>query len=49
MRVISCLVGDHNPWLVLLAAAVCIIGCFVTMRLLDRAIRTEGLQRTGWV
>jgi len=49
MRVISCLVGDHNPWLVLLAAAVCIIGCFVTMRLLDRAIRTEGLQRTGWI
>jgi diguanylate cyclase (GGDEF)-like protein len=49
MRVISCLVEDHNLWLVLLAAVVCVIGCFVTMRLLDRAIRTEGLQRTGWI
>src|ERR1700749_4757226 len=49
MRVVACLLEDHNPWLVLLAAMVCIIGCFVTMRLLDRAIRTEGLQRTGWI
>ena len=33
----------------MLAAVVCIIGCFVTMRLLDRAIGTEGMQRTGWI
>src|ERR1700709_1827471 len=49
MRVISCLVEDHNFWLVLLAFGVCVAGCFVTMRLLDRAIRTDGLQRTGWI
>ena len=49
MRVISCLIEDHNLWLVMLAAVVCIIGCFVTMRLLDRAIGTEGMQRTGWI
>src|ERR1700759_4751117 len=49
MRVISCLVSEHNPWLVLLAAMVCVIGCMVSVRLLERARRTEGLQRVGWV
>lgn len=49
MRVISCLVSEHNPWLVLLAAIVCVIGCMVSVRLLERARRTEGLQRLGWV
>jgi diguanylate cyclase len=49
MRVLSCLFLDHNLWLVLLAAVVCVTGCFVTMRLLDRAIRTDGLQRMGWI
>jgi diguanylate cyclase len=49
MRVISCLVTEHNFWLVLLALVVCVTGCFVTMRLFDRAIRTDGLQRTGWI
>jgi diguanylate cyclase (GGDEF)-like protein len=49
MRVISCIVTEHNLWLVLLAAVVCIAGCFVTMRLLERALRTEGAQRSGWI
>jgi diguanylate cyclase len=49
MRVITCIVTEHNLWLVLLAAIVCIVGSFVTMRLLERAIRTDGLQRTGWI
>ncbi len=49
MRVISCIVIEHNLWLVLLAAVVCIAGCFVTMRLLERALRTEGPQRSGWI
>jgi diguanylate cyclase len=49
MRVISCIVTEHNLWLVLLAAIVCIVGCFVTMRLLQRAMRTEGAQRWGWI
>jgi diguanylate cyclase (GGDEF)-like protein len=49
MRVISCIVTEHNLWLVLLAAIVCIAGSFVTMRLLDRALRTEGAQRSGWI
>jgi diguanylate cyclase len=49
MRVISCIVTEHNLWLVLLAAIVCIAGSFVTMRLLQRAMRTEGVQRWGWI
>jgi diguanylate cyclase len=49
MRVISCIVTEHNLWLVLLAAIVCIAGSFVTMQLLERALRTEGAQRSGWI
>ncbi|MBV9564558.1 MAG: hypothetical protein JOY90_29555 [Bradyrhizobium sp.] len=49
MRVISCVVAEHNLWLVLLAAAVCIAGSLVTMRLLGRSRRSEGVHRTGWV
>jgi diguanylate cyclase len=49
MRVISCIVTEHNLWLVLLAAVVCIAGSFVTMQLLERALRTEGAQRSGWI
>jgi NO-binding membrane sensor protein with MHYT domain len=49
MRVISCIITEHNLWLVLLAAVVCMAGSFVTMRLFDRALRTEGAQRLGWI
>jgi diguanylate cyclase len=49
MRVISCIVTEHDLWLVLLAAIVCIAGSFVTMRLFERALRTEGAQRSGWL
>jgi diguanylate cyclase len=49
MRVISCIVTEHNLWLVLLAAIVCTAGSFVTMQLLERALRTEGAQRSGWI
>jgi diguanylate cyclase len=49
MCVISCIVTEHNLWLVLLAAVVCIAGCFATMRLLGRALRTKGAQRSGWI
>jgi diguanylate cyclase (GGDEF)-like protein len=49
MRVISCLITEHNLWLVLLAAIVCVVGSLVTIRLLERARRTGGLQRVGWL
>lgn len=48
MRVISCIFVEHNLWLVLLAAAVCVTGCSVTLNLFQRALRSEGLQRLGW-
>jgi diguanylate cyclase (GGDEF)-like protein len=50
MRVISCLFDDHNLWLVALAAAVCVSGCWVTFRLFERALKSGGaLQRAGWL
>src|SRR5581483_1008517 len=49
MRVLSCIAIDDNLKLVLLAALVCVIGCLVSVRLLERARRTEGMQRLGWV
>jgi diguanylate cyclase (GGDEF)-like protein len=50
MRVISCVFDDHNLWLVALAAAVCVSGCWVTFRLFDRALRSGGgLQSVGWL
>jgi diguanylate cyclase len=49
MRVISCIVTEHNVWLVLLAAAVCVSGAWVTFGLFHRAARRHGLQRNGWV
>ncbi|MBN9219673.1 MAG: EAL domain-containing protein [Mesorhizobium sp.] len=49
MRVISCIVTEHNLWLVLLAALMCVTGCWVTIGLLDRARKTVGLQMRGWL
>nr|WP_258590686.1 bifunctional diguanylate cyclase/phosphodiesterase [Mesorhizobium sp. AR07] len=49
MRVISCIVTEHNLWLVLLAALMCVTGCWVTIGLLDRARKTAGLQMRGWL
>jgi diguanylate cyclase len=49
MRVLSCIVGQHNLWLVLLAATVCVAGSWVTLRLLLRGSERRGVQRTGWV
>lgn len=48
MRVLSCIFVEHNLWLVLLAAIVCVMGCSVTLNLFQRALRSEGLQRLGW-
>jgi diguanylate cyclase len=48
MRVISCLFIDHDLRLVVLAAIVCVSGCWVTFRLFERASKSGGLQRLGW-
>ena len=48
MRVVSCLFTEHNLWLVLLAAAVCISGSGITFGLYTRARERAGLQTLGW-
>jgi len=48
MRVITCLFTEHNLWLVLLAAAMCVIGSFATLRLGRRAFSVTGAERLGW-
>ncbi|WP_246094151.1 MULTISPECIES: putative bifunctional diguanylate cyclase/phosphodiesterase [Mesorhizobium] len=49
MRVISCIATEHNLWLVLLAALMCVTGCWVTIDLFDRARKTAGVQMRGWL
>lgn len=49
MRVVSCLVMEHNPWLVLLAVFVCIAGSWVTFRLFRQAEGRSGWPRAGWI
>jgi diguanylate cyclase len=49
MNVIGCITGEHNLWLVMLAAIVCVMGSFVTLRLFVRAAATTGVDRFGWV
>ena len=49
MRVITCIATEHNLWLVLLAAVMCLTGCWVTLGLFDRARKTSGLQKRGWL
>jgi len=49
MRILTCLVEDHNLLLVLLAAAICVAGSWKSIRLLNR-IRTRGEgQKTAWL
>lgn len=48
MRVVSCLVGEHNLWLVALAAAVCVAGSWISFNLFHRARERAGMQMHGW-
>lgn len=49
MRVLSCIFTEHSLWLVLLAAFVCVSGGWITLNLLERAEKTYGFQRGGWI
>ena len=49
MRVVSCLFTEHNLWLVLLAAIVCISGSGITFSLYNRARERNGWQKHGWI
>lgn len=48
MRVIACVAILHNPWLVALAALVCLGGGWVGLRLFRRGRTRSGRQRAGW-
>ncbi len=48
VSVFECVAGQHNFWLVLLAAAVCIAGAWTILRLFQRAQATTGTQSIGW-
>lgn len=49
LTVIGCIQDKHNIWLVLVAVLVCGLGSWTIIGLLDRAARTAGLQRAGWL
>lgn len=41
VRVISCILVEHNLWLVALSLAMCIVACSVTLLLWRRALVDE--------
>jgi diguanylate cyclase (GGDEF)-like protein len=48
ISVINCIKDQHNLWLVLVAALVCIAGSWAVIRLYRRGRSTEGVQAAGW-
>lgn len=48
LRVLYCLAYEHNPLLVILAALVCLLGSFVTIRLARRALHSVGATSLHW-
>ena len=48
VSVFECVAGQHNFWLVLLAAVVCVAGSWTILRLFQRAQATRGKQSIGW-
>ncbi|MBO1075767.1 bifunctional diguanylate cyclase/phosphodiesterase [Roseomonas marmotae] len=49
LRVYTCLTEQHDPLLVILAVAVCLIGAGISLALLRRAAGSGGLSRAGWL
>ena len=48
MRVVTCLLYDHNLWFVLLAAFMCITGSWIATRLFQRTFIEQGRLRLHW-
>lgn len=49
MKVLSCILFEHNLPLVILAAFVCVVGCAITLHLLGQALKRSGRQQKGWI
>lgn len=48
MRVISCIVHDHNLWFVLMAAILCLSGSLVASTLFRRTFLEDGIAKAHW-
>lgn len=48
MRILTCIVDDHNLWFVAIAAIMCLIGCLVSATLFRRTILESGPARVHW-
>jgi diguanylate cyclase (GGDEF)-like protein len=48
MRVITCIVHDHNLWFVLMAAILCLSGSLVASTLFRRTFLEDGISRAHW-
>jgi len=49
MRFFSCLTGDHDLWLVGLAAGLCLLGSIITFRLFHKLRHADRAARMAWV
>ncbi|MGJ4932122.1 ATP-binding protein [Bradyrhizobium sp. HKCCYLS2038] len=49
LRVLSCLETEHDKWLVLLAACVCLLTSLAAVNMLQRARVTDGDARRTWL
>ena len=48
MRIISCLLEEHNLWFVLMAAVMCVVGSMTSAMLFRRSLRIVGSARLHW-
>ena len=48
LKVADCIVFDHDPRLVVLAAAICLLACLTYVGMLGRAIVAHGYGRLAW-
>ena len=48
MRIIGCIVDDHNLAFVVLAALMCIAGSMVSTTLFRRTLIADGIARVHW-
>ena len=48
IEAVTCLAASHDPALILLAGAMCVLGAFSTVQLFSRGLVSGGLSRFGW-
>ena len=48
MRVLTCLYHEHNLWIVVLAAVMCLVGSLTSVKLFQRTFSESGAPRYQW-